>query len=325
VLNTAHEATDDTDTYSTNEDSALTVAAPGVLGNDTDAEGDSLTVADGDPSDTDGSGEVDPVSGPSNGTLTLRADGSFTYTPNANYNGPDSFTYKATDGKAESNTATVSITVNPVNDAPTIEVAAGGSCASASGTMNLTVGDLETAAGDLTLGKSSSNRTLVPNANIAFGGGGANRTVTITPAANKSGKATITLTVRDGNGGTASTTITVVVGTNNRETIFGTSASDMIFGKNGNDTINADNGNDLLCGGDGNDRLRGENGDDTLHGGQDEDTLEGGSGNDRLRGGEDEDTLSGSLGADFFSGGADTDTATDFNAAEGDTKDNTTP
>ena len=53
-----------------------------------------------------------------NGTLTLNADGSFTYTPAANFNGTDSFTYKANDGTADSNVATVTITVNPVNDAP---------------------------------------------------------------------------------------------------------------------------------------------------------------------------------------------------------------
>ena len=45
-------------------------------------------------------------------------NGSFTYTPNANFNGSDNFTYKANDGKANSNIATVSITVNAVNDAP---------------------------------------------------------------------------------------------------------------------------------------------------------------------------------------------------------------
>ena len=48
------------------------------------------------------------VSGPAHGSLTLNADGSFTYTPAANYNGPDSFTYKANDGQADSNVATVS-------------------------------------------------------------------------------------------------------------------------------------------------------------------------------------------------------------------------
>ena len=60
------------------------------------------------------------VSEPSNGTLTQ--DGkSIVYSPNANYNGSDSFTYKANDGIDDSNTATVSITVTAVNDAPVSE------------------------------------------------------------------------------------------------------------------------------------------------------------------------------------------------------------
>src|SRR5205807_4730923 len=50
--------------------------------------------------------------------LTLNADNSTTYTTAANHNGPDSFTYKANDGALDSNVATVSITVNAVNDAP---------------------------------------------------------------------------------------------------------------------------------------------------------------------------------------------------------------
>ena len=94
-----------TDSYSTNEDAALTIAAVGVLANDIDADGDALTSI--------------LVSGPSHGSLTLNTDGSFTYTPNANYNGADSFTYKANDGTADSTTAaTVSLTVNAVNDPP---------------------------------------------------------------------------------------------------------------------------------------------------------------------------------------------------------------
>jgi VCBS repeat-containing protein len=95
-------ATDDA--YTTDEDTSLLVAAPGVLGNDTDPAGNPLTAV--------------LVAGPAHGTLTLNANGSFTYRPARNYNGPDSFTYKANDGTADSNVATVSITVNPVNDAP---------------------------------------------------------------------------------------------------------------------------------------------------------------------------------------------------------------
>src|SRR6185436_17869297 len=90
--------------YSTDEDTALIVASPGVLENDTDLEGGTLHAV--------------LVSGPAHGTLTLNADGSFSYTPSANYNGPDSFSYRANDGEADSAAATVAITVRPANDAP---------------------------------------------------------------------------------------------------------------------------------------------------------------------------------------------------------------
>ncbi|UXA15896.1 Ig-like domain-containing protein [Mycobacterium sp. SMC-4] len=89
------------DTFATDED---TVLVGNVLTNDTDIDGDTLTVT--------------LVSGPAHGTLTLNPNGSFTYTPHTDYHGPDSFTYIASDGQATSGTATVTITVNPVNDAP---------------------------------------------------------------------------------------------------------------------------------------------------------------------------------------------------------------
>ncbi len=66
------------------------------------------------------------------------------------------------------------------------------------GAIGFTVGDAQTDPGALTLGGSSSNASLVPNANIVFGGGGASRTVTVTPAAGRTGSATITVTVSDG-------------------------------------------------------------------------------------------------------------------------------
>jgi VCBS repeat-containing protein len=92
------------DGYVIDEDTLLSVAAPGVLGNDTDLDGDSLTAV--------------LVNDVSDGSLTLHTDGSFSYTPNTDFNGTDSFTYLANDGLADSNTTTVTLTVNPINDPP---------------------------------------------------------------------------------------------------------------------------------------------------------------------------------------------------------------
>ncbi len=93
------------DAYTVNEDTPLSVAAPGVLGNDSDPDGNPVTAV--------------KVSDPAHGTVTLNSNGSFTYTPAKDYNGSDTFTYQASDGTLNSATATVTITVNPVNDPPT--------------------------------------------------------------------------------------------------------------------------------------------------------------------------------------------------------------
>ncbi|MCP4106828.1 MAG: tandem-95 repeat protein [Desulfobacteraceae bacterium] len=92
------------DKYTTDEDTALTVEAPGILANDTDTEGASLTVSE--------------FTEPSNGSLELNSDGSFTYTPKPDWNGTDTFTYKAGDGSADSETASAEITVTAVDDPP---------------------------------------------------------------------------------------------------------------------------------------------------------------------------------------------------------------
>ncbi|HSF85280.1 MAG TPA: Ig-like domain-containing protein, partial [Acidimicrobiia bacterium] len=97
-VNSAPVAVDDA--YDAVQNTDLVVPAPGVLVNDTDADGDPLTAV--------------LVTGPANGTLTLGADGLFTYTPTFNFVGVDSFTYVANDGAVDSNTATVTITVNDV-------------------------------------------------------------------------------------------------------------------------------------------------------------------------------------------------------------------
>jgi VCBS repeat-containing protein len=103
LLNAPPVAQDDS--YAVDEDTVLLVPGPGVSGNDADAEGAALAVA--------------LVAGPAHGTLALNPDGSFSYTPDADFNGSDSFTYRANDGGLDSNLATVALAVNPVNDAPT--------------------------------------------------------------------------------------------------------------------------------------------------------------------------------------------------------------
>ncbi|HYC49362.1 MAG TPA: cadherin-like domain-containing protein [Burkholderiales bacterium] len=89
------------DSHSTSADTPL---AGNVLSNDSDPDGNPLSAS--------------LVSGPAHGTLVLNADGSFTYTPDANFNGSDSFTYRASDGSIQSNVATVDLSIASVNDAP---------------------------------------------------------------------------------------------------------------------------------------------------------------------------------------------------------------
>jgi uncharacterized delta-60 repeat protein len=114
------------DSYSTSIDTTLTIAALGVLGNDTDQEGNHLTVS----SSTD----------PAHGTLETFTDGSFTYTPDPGYTGPDSFTYFANDGAVDSaGAATVSITVNPVPGSIVISDQAQSEGDSGTQTMTFTV------------------------------------------------------------------------------------------------------------------------------------------------------------------------------------------
>ena len=93
------------DSYETLARWPLVLAADvGVLANDSDPDGDPLTAT--------------LVGGASNGPLALNADGGFTYTPNNDFDGVDSFTYRASDGLTTSNLATVTITVEPIKAMP---------------------------------------------------------------------------------------------------------------------------------------------------------------------------------------------------------------
>ncbi len=93
----------DDDSYAVDEDHTLTVPAPGVLEGDEDPDGDALA--------------ADVATWPSHGRLTLNPNGSFTYTPDANFFGTDTFVYQVSDGQGGADLGTVTITVNPVIDA----------------------------------------------------------------------------------------------------------------------------------------------------------------------------------------------------------------
>ncbi|MBA3711435.1 MAG: tandem-95 repeat protein [Pyrinomonadaceae bacterium] len=190
------------DSYTVDEDTTLVVAAAqSVLVNDTDA-------------DTGATLSAILVTGPTGGTLTLNANGSFTYTPTANFNGPDTFTYRASDGTASSNTATVTINVTAVNDAPAFTVTPTAITVDEdfSGTQTVTVTPATVPANEAgqTITYSLSPAT-VSFANVSFNV--ATGLVSITATANASGTQTFTITANDGQGvnNTAMQTFTLTV------------------------------------------------------------------------------------------------------------------
>ncbi len=181
------------DAYAATEDTVLAIAAPGVLANDSAGATASL------------------VGSTHNGTLSLAADGSFSYTPNANFFGSDSFTYVASSGGMNSNTATVSIAVAGVNDPPT--AVNNSYTMSQGGTLNIAApgvlandrdvdGDALTAI--VPFG-AASNGTVTGNADGSF---------SYTPTATFTGTATFTYMASDGVAQSTPATVSVTVNPN---------------------------------------------------------------------------------------------------------------
>ena len=167
---------------SANGDEDTTITG-NVLANDSDVEHDDLT------------GSL--VTGPAHGSLTLNPDGSFSYTPDADWHGTDTFTYQANDGALDSNLATVTITVNPINDAPTTSPVTLTAIAEDSGPRLITQAELLANAGDVdgdsltatALTISSGNGSLVDNGNGSW---------TYTPAANDDTGVSFSYSITDG-------------------------------------------------------------------------------------------------------------------------------
>jgi hypothetical protein len=186
------------DSYSTDEDAPLHVAAPGVLGNDTDVENNPLTAV--------------LVSGPSHmQSFTLNADGSFDYDPAANYNGPDSFSYKANDGTADSSDAVVAVTINPVNDAPTADNVTTSTDEDTAKAITLTGHDADADTLTFTIGTGPANGTLGTIGAVTCLSGTCTASVTYTPDPNASGLDSFTYKASDAGADSSFATVTITI------------------------------------------------------------------------------------------------------------------
>jgi large repetitive protein len=187
--NTAPVANDAT--ANTNEDHSVTITLSG-----TDADGDNLTFFTDQFTDPPDNGQLGPIvtTGPTTATVD--------YTPNLNYNGPDSFTYKATDGKGGEDTATVTITVIPVNDAPSftagldVTVNEDSGAYSAAWATGISAGPADEAGQTVTFTLRNDNEALFSSQPAISADG----TLTFTLAPNAFGTANVTFFAQD-NGG----------------------------------------------------------------------------------------------------------------------------
>ena len=191
AVNDAPVAADDS--LMATEDTPVTYTAAQLLGNDSDVDGDSITIA----SVTSGTG----------GTAVLNPDGTVTFTPNADFNGDADFTYTVTDGDLTSNTATVTVDVAAVNDAP---VAADDSLMATEDTP------VTYTAAQLLGNDSDVDGDSITIASVTSGTGGTavlnpDGTVTFTPNADFNGDADFTYTVTDGDLTSNTATVTVDV------------------------------------------------------------------------------------------------------------------
>jgi VCBS repeat-containing protein len=181
------------DAYSTNEGVTLNVAASGVLTNDTDIDaGDTKTAV-----------SITETDAP-NGTVTLNANGSFSYVPDADFFGRDSFYYAVEDAGGLRDTAKVIITVNPLNDDPTPEndtLSTDEDVTLVISLATLTSNDSDPEGDALTVISIGSPQ----NGSFDWS------TKTYTPNSNYNGKDSLLYTVSDGNGGTATAWIHITV------------------------------------------------------------------------------------------------------------------
>ncbi|WP_417069543.1 retention module-containing protein [Niveibacterium terrae] len=174
------------------EDTAHTITAADLLGKAADVEGDTLSVSNV---------SVD------HGTLTANSNGTWTYTPDSNFNGQVSFSYTITDSGSTNGVAdpksvagSATLEVTPVNDAPTTSNVTVSTSEDTPVTGSVTAADVDGDALTYSAGTAPQHGSVVVNADGTF---------TYTPAANYNGSDSFTVTVSDGQGGTTTSTVSV--------------------------------------------------------------------------------------------------------------------
>ncbi|WP_197480153.1 cadherin-like domain-containing protein, partial [Anabaena sp. 4-3] len=269
------------DSITTNENTPIIISAATLLANDTDADGDTLSIT--------------TITQPTNGSLIDNNNGTYTYTPNQNYSGTDSFTYSISDGQGGNNTATVYLTINNVITGT-----------SASETLN------GTASNDIIDGLDGNDKLYGKLGNDTLRGGTGNDWLDGGTGADEmiggSGNDIYFVDdsgdtiVEEANGGTDAVISTISWELGNHLENLTLTGSNTIngTGNSGNNVLIGNSAANVLSGGSGNDWLVGGAGNDSLLGGTDNDTLYGGTGNDSLNGGAGADEMIGGSGNDTY-------------------------
>jgi hypothetical protein len=284
-------------------------------------------------------GLVGENGGAAHGTVSMTPDGHYTYTPETNYAGPDSFSFNANDGIDDSEAATISLTIaNPGAGgvAPTAvdDTAAVDEYQTVTGSVitgvpgvgadsdpvdvsflqvtGLTGGSLDTplagAFGSLTLHADGSYSYVANNAEslyVGISGTDIFEYVLTGSGGAATDTATLTITIDGVNTGTNGDDH--VIGGPLGERLEGGDGNDLVSGNGGDDTLIGGNGNDTIFGGIGNDAISGGSGDDIIVGEDGNDSIGGDDGNDHINGGAGNDTIWGGAGDDELGGGSGDD------------------
>ena len=268
------------DCAATTEDTAVDID---VLVNDTDPQGQVLTVVGATAE---------------HGVVTVNADGTLHYVPDANFNGTDSISYTITDPDGNTAIGHVVVTVTPENDAPDAVADAASTLVDTAVIIPVLANDTDVDGDALSVLGSpvSAEGAVVVNAD---------GTLTFTPNAGFTGTATISYQITDGNGGTDTATVSVEVAApvTSDGIVTGTAGADLIdtayLGDPDGDRVDAGDAvlpgdapnDDRIEAGDGNDTVRAGLGDDTLQGGLGDDQLFGQDGSDLAAGGDGNDLI----------------------------------